>query len=423
MTTRDQQRLTIVTRWIGGSLSTEEAVALLGTSERTAWRLRAAVLDRGAAGLVRGNRVGPHRGGSTRYPGPGSLSSPGRRTGASTTAIEPLSSPRTRGSSSAARRCAVSCGPPRSPPPGPADRRATGAGETGWPRPASWSRSTEAATTGSRVGVRPSPSSPGSTMRPGPSSPRRSARALDAVGYLMILRAMARSFGLPAAIYRDRAGIFAPTRAGGRAPAEATQVGRALAELLDRLDRRGEPPLVGPDRALLRNPPGPPRLRAPAGRSGRSGGGQRGPGRLPLPLGTPASVDRLPSSQRPGGPRPRSPTSPGSAPSAGAERSATTTPSGSRGSAFSSRRSEVDRSPGSGSRSSCGSRGSSSSTSMGAPSSPSRPRRIRADSGRSRSASPPVPGRRRVEPNAPAIRRDRITPGGEASFGAHRAAD
>jgi len=39
LTTRDQQRLTIVTRWIGGSLSTEEAVALLGTSERTAWRL------------------------------------------------------------------------------------------------------------------------------------------------------------------------------------------------------------------------------------------------------------------------------------------------------------------------------------------------------------------------------------------------
>lgn len=59
LTTRDQQRLTILTRWIGGALTRDEAVALLGTSERTAWRLRSALLRRGAAGLVHGNRGRP----------------------------------------------------------------------------------------------------------------------------------------------------------------------------------------------------------------------------------------------------------------------------------------------------------------------------------------------------------------------------
>jgi hypothetical protein len=42
---------------------------------------------------------------------------------------------------------------------------------------------------------------------------------------------MARRYGLPAALYRDGSAVFAPTAAGTPARDEATQVGRALAEL------------------------------------------------------------------------------------------------------------------------------------------------------------------------------------------------
>lgn len=37
---RDQQRIDVPARWQEGSLTVVEASALLGTSERTAWRLR-----------------------------------------------------------------------------------------------------------------------------------------------------------------------------------------------------------------------------------------------------------------------------------------------------------------------------------------------------------------------------------------------
>jgi hypothetical protein len=59
----------------------------------------------------------------------------------------------------------------------------------------------------------------------------------DAAGYLMVLRAIVTTKGLPEAIYRDRHGAFEPTRRRRRAedgaPDEETlsQVGRALTEL------------------------------------------------------------------------------------------------------------------------------------------------------------------------------------------------
>src|SRR4051794_9936887 len=56
---REQQRITIVTRWFAGVIGSDDAVALLGTSERTAWRLRAALLARGPDGLGHGNRGRP----------------------------------------------------------------------------------------------------------------------------------------------------------------------------------------------------------------------------------------------------------------------------------------------------------------------------------------------------------------------------
>ena len=59
LTTKEQQRIEIVGRWLAGILTTGEAMRLLGCAERTAWRLRAAMLREGAAGLAHGNRGRP----------------------------------------------------------------------------------------------------------------------------------------------------------------------------------------------------------------------------------------------------------------------------------------------------------------------------------------------------------------------------
>lgn len=55
--------------------------------------------------------------------------------------------------------------------------------------------------------------------------------AEDGVGYLTMLRQMARRYGLPASIYRDGSSVFAPAHRGTRQSDEATHVARALAEL------------------------------------------------------------------------------------------------------------------------------------------------------------------------------------------------
>lgn len=56
LTTRDQQRLGVLTHWIAEILSTSEAAGLLGVSERSAWRLRRRLIERGVDGLIHGNR-------------------------------------------------------------------------------------------------------------------------------------------------------------------------------------------------------------------------------------------------------------------------------------------------------------------------------------------------------------------------------
>ncbi len=53
----------------------------------------------------------------------------------------------------------------------------------------------------------------------------------DGRSYLTILARMCRVHGVPAAVYRDRSGIFAPTHRGGPLGDAGTQVGRAFAEL------------------------------------------------------------------------------------------------------------------------------------------------------------------------------------------------
>ena len=73
MTSRDQQRAHVLTRLVAGELEVGEAALLMGLSERQAWRLRRAFLERGPAGLVHGNRgrASPRRLGETARPGAG----------------------------------------------------------------------------------------------------------------------------------------------------------------------------------------------------------------------------------------------------------------------------------------------------------------------------------------------------------------
>ena len=71
MNPRDQQRIDVLARR-EGSLTVAEASALLGTSERTAWRLARRFATLGVEGIVHGNRG---RASPRRLPGTGSASS------------------------------------------------------------------------------------------------------------------------------------------------------------------------------------------------------------------------------------------------------------------------------------------------------------------------------------------------------------
>jgi transposase len=53
---RDQQRIDVLARWREGALTVAEASALLGVSQRTAWRLRRRFTTMGIDGIVHGNR-------------------------------------------------------------------------------------------------------------------------------------------------------------------------------------------------------------------------------------------------------------------------------------------------------------------------------------------------------------------------------
>ena len=69
MNSKDQQRIDVLGRWREGSLGIAEVSALLGCSERTAWRLLGRFRTRGVDGIVHGNRgrASPRRlGGATR---------------------------------------------------------------------------------------------------------------------------------------------------------------------------------------------------------------------------------------------------------------------------------------------------------------------------------------------------------------------
>jgi len=228
---KEQQRSETVSRWLAGVVTTDEAVALLGTSERTAWRLRAAMVRDGAAGLVHGNR---------------GRASPRRLPEAVRARICELARTLYRGyndshltevlaedegiaiSRAALRRLLRAEGIAS-----PRKRRA----------PRYRSRRERMAQAGLLVQVDGSRHDwlegrgPWLTLVGGIDDATGIMvgavfrEAEDGVGYLTILRDMARRYGLPAALYRDGSAVFAPTAPGAAARDEATQVGRALAEL------------------------------------------------------------------------------------------------------------------------------------------------------------------------------------------------
>ena len=231
LSAKEQQRSAVVTRWLAGVVATYEAVALLGCSERTAWRLRAAMVTEGAAGLAHRNR---------------GRASPRRIPAERRERIVALAATTYRGYNDShlaevlADDEGIAIG--RS-----TLRRLLRAEGIASPRthraPRYRSRRERMAQAGLLVQVDGSRHDwlegrgPELTLVGGiddatglvPAATFREAE--DGVGYLTIVRDMARRYGLPAALYRDGSSVFVPARPAARGRDEATQVGRALAEL------------------------------------------------------------------------------------------------------------------------------------------------------------------------------------------------
>ena len=182
-------------------------------------------------------------------------------------------------------------------------------------------------------------------------------------------------------IYRDGSSVFAPTPGARSERDEATQVGRALAELgIASIAGRARPRPRAGSSGPVGHLPGPARVRAAPGRGAPTvAGANDGPARLPPPLQPPL--------RGPGGePGPglaagarRARPRPGAAPSAGGGRSATTARSASMAPSSSFPPGPGGRSlAGGGSRSSCASTAASSCSPTGACSPRSRPHPSRA---------------------------------------------
>lgn len=232
MTTRDQQRLGLLTQWIAGILTTSEAVGLLGVSERTAWRLRQRLIHRGVDGLVHGNRgrVSDRRLDQDTRARILELAGPsGRLRGVNDCHLSELLAQDeginiARSSLQRLLREAGLASPRHRRPPRYRSRRE------------------RMAQAGLLVQIDGSPHDwlegrgPKITLVGGIDDATGAivgaifAEHEDGAAYLAILHQMASRHGLPGAVYRDRSGIFCPT-ANGSARADATQVGRAFAEL------------------------------------------------------------------------------------------------------------------------------------------------------------------------------------------------
>lgn len=231
LSAKEQQRSEVVSRWLAGIITTEEAVALLGVSERTAWRLRAAMVRGGAAGLVHGNRG---------RPSPRRLADAEREriVGLATTVYRGFNDTHLAEVLADEEGIAISR---------PALRRLLRARGIASPRrrrsPRYRSRRERMAQAGLLVQVDGSRHDwlegrgPWLTLVGGIDDATGVVTGAvfrateDGVGYLLVLRQTALRYGLPTAIYRDGSPVFAPTRGSGPERNEATQVARALAEL------------------------------------------------------------------------------------------------------------------------------------------------------------------------------------------------
>jgi transposase len=231
LSAREQQRTEVVSRWLAGILTTHEAVLLLGCSERTAWRLRAAMLRDGAAGLAHGNRGRPsHRRLPEQVAERIALLATTEYRGFNDTHLGELLAEEhdIRIGRSSLRRLLRSRGIAS-----PRRRRAA----------RYRSRRERMAQAGLMVQVDGSRHDwlegrgPWLTLVGGIDDATGTVvgavfrEAEDGVGYLLMLRQMARTYGLPASIYRDGSAVFAPTHRSSPQHDESTQVARALAEL------------------------------------------------------------------------------------------------------------------------------------------------------------------------------------------------
>jgi transposase len=231
LSAKEQQRSEVVSQWLAGLVPTAVAVALLGVSERSAWRLRAAMIARGAAGLAHGNRGRP----SSR-----------RLSDATRQRILALARTTYAGfndshlAESLAEDEGIAIG--RS-----SLQRLLRAEGIASPRrhraPRYRSRRERMAQAGLLVQVDGSRHDwlegrgPWLTLVGGIDDATGVVVGAvfreheDGVGYLTLLRDMARRYGLPAALYHDGSGVFAPTIRAAELRDEATQVARALGEL------------------------------------------------------------------------------------------------------------------------------------------------------------------------------------------------
>lgn len=228
---RDQQRIDVLARWREGALAVAEATALLGCSQRTAWRLRRRFATMGVDWVVHGNR---------------GRASPRRLPAATREQIVELARSRYRGVNDShlaellAEDEEIVIG--RSS----LQRllRQSGVGTTRRRRsPRYRSRRERMPQAGLLVQIDGSPHDwlegrgPRLTLvgaiddATGAIVAATFGPVEDSRAYLTILARMCRDHGVPAAVYRDRSGIFAPLRPGGPLGDAGTQVGRAFAEL------------------------------------------------------------------------------------------------------------------------------------------------------------------------------------------------
>lgn len=218
-------------RWRDGALTVAEASALLDTSERTAWRLRGRFRAMGVDGIVHGNR---------------GRASPRRLPAATRERIVELARTRYRGvnDSHLAELLAEDEGIVIGRSSLQRLLRRAGVGTTRKHRaPKYRSRRERMPQAGLLVQIDGSPHDwlegrgPRLTLvgaiddATGAIVAATFAPVEDGRAYLTILARLCRDHGVPAAVYRDRSGIFAPLRPGGPLGDAGTQVGRAFAEL------------------------------------------------------------------------------------------------------------------------------------------------------------------------------------------------